>query len=84
MKVAGEMPLGEEGRIGFLVQRDGRDATIAWVTRTMALYRRAVLAPGHFAGTPTYRRSFIRSYCEFKRWLVGVAEIDPDNSRSPS
>ena len=84
MKVAGEMPLGEEGRIGFLVQRDGRDATIAWVTRTMALYRRAVLAPGHFAGTPMYRRSFIRSYREFKRWLAGVTKIDPDTSRRRS
>jgi hypothetical protein len=68
----------EQGRIAFLLQRDGREATIAWVQRTLALYRRAVLAPGHFAGTATYRRSFIESYCDFKRWLGGAREPPSD------
>lgn len=66
--------MSEHGRITFLLRRDGREATITWVVRTLGLYRRAVLAPGHFAGTPAYRRLFIQSYCDFKRWLAGVQD----------
>jgi len=35
----------------------------------MGIYRRAVLDRTHFASLSEYRRLFIRSYLEFKRWL---------------
>lgn len=67
-----EMRLRHEGgRIAFLLARDGLNATIHWVQRTMVIYRRAVLNSAHFAGTAGYRRGFIESYCDFKRWLAG-------------
>ncbi len=59
----------EHGRIAFLLQRDGRDATVRWVRSTLRIYRRAVLNKRHFAGTPYYRYRFIGAYCDFKRWL---------------
>ena len=67
--------MGEErGRIEFLVRRDGLMAAVAWVDRTMRIYRRAVLDKRHFASTSEYRRKFIEAYCEFKRWLRQVQE----------
>lgn len=59
----------EELRIRFLRQRDGDAATIAWVKRTLAIYRSAVLDKSHHASTVAFRRGYIESYCEFKRWL---------------
>jgi hypothetical protein len=61
---------GERERLAFLVERDGAEAAAEWVRRTMRIYRRALLAPGHFARAPEYRRRFIEAYCEFKRWLA--------------
>lgn len=60
----------EEGRIRFLLERDGPEATVAWVGRTLRIYRAAVLDRSHYASTDSYRRGFIESYCEFKRWLA--------------
>jgi len=60
----------ERMRIGFLVARDGEAAAAAWVRRTLAIYRRAVLDPRHFASTPDYRRRFLRSCADFRRWLA--------------
>ena len=64
--------MSEEGRIAFLVQRDGRDAALEWVSRTRRIYRRAILNGRHHASTQEYRRKFIESYCDFKRWLSKV------------
>jgi hypothetical protein len=67
--------MGEEpGRIEFLVRRDGVDAAVVLVDRTMRVYRRAVLDKRHFASASEYRRKFIEAYCEFKRWLRRVQE----------
>lgn len=60
----------ERQRLGFLVERDGTEAAEKWARRTMQIYRRAVLTPRHFASMAQYRRRFIESYCEFKRWIV--------------
>ena len=57
----------EEGRITFLVQRDGLEAAVGWVSRTMRIYRLAVLNKRHFASNDEYRREFIDAYCDFKR-----------------
>lgn len=59
----------ESQRIAFLVDRDGLAVAVKWVQRTMRLYREAVLDRTGFARTDLYRRGFIQSYCDFKRWL---------------
>ena len=64
--------MSEEGRIALLVQRDGLEAAVEWVSRTLRIYRRAVLDKRHYASTPEYRQRFIESYCDFKRWLASV------------
>jgi hypothetical protein len=66
----------EEHRIGFLVERDGRPATIEWVKRTLGIYRAAVLDKSHFASRNEFRRGFIESYCDFKRWLAAMHAYD--------
>lgn len=60
----------ERFRIGFLVARDGEAAAVAWVRRTLAIYRRAVLEGEHFASTPEYRHLFLASCADFRRWLA--------------
>lgn len=64
------VPVNEKARIELLVRRDGPVAAIQWVRRTLGIYRRAVLDKRHFASTGEYRRAFIESYCQFKRWLT--------------
>ena len=64
--------MNEDHRIRFLLERDGRAATIAWVRRTQGIYRTAVLDKDHFASSELFRRRFIESYCDFKRWLTQV------------
>lgn len=64
----------EAGRIGLLLARDGEEATRDWVHRTLAIYRRAVLNPGHFASTGDYRRRFLASCLDFRRWLRSARE----------
>lgn len=63
----------EQGRIEFLVRRDGVPAAAQWVRRTVGIYRRAVLDPRHHASTKEYRVKFIQSYCSFKSWLSGTS-----------
>jgi hypothetical protein len=60
----------ETSRIEFLLQRDGAAATVIWVRRTLAIYRRALLDRRHFAHTAAYRRKFVASYLELRHWLV--------------
>jgi hypothetical protein len=60
----------EASRIGFLLERDGPAATLIWVRRTLAIYRRSLLDPGHFAHTAEYRLKFLASCLEFRRWLA--------------
>jgi hypothetical protein len=66
----------ESGRIRFLLRRDGLAATLAWVASTMRIYRAAVLDPDHHASSALYRRGYIASYCDFKRWLAHVHACD--------
>jgi len=66
----------EADRIALLVARDGEEATIAWVKRTLAIYRRAVLDPAHFASLPEYRREFLASCADFRRWLAARRRDD--------
>jgi hypothetical protein len=61
--------MSEQARIEFLIERDGLPQATEWVRRTMHIYRRAVLAKGHFAHSQQYRHRFIVAYLEFKKWL---------------
>lgn len=60
----------ESARIEFLLQRDGAEATLIWVQRTVVIYRRALLNRRHFAHLPDYRRKFVTSYLSFRYWLA--------------
>lgn len=60
----------EAARIALLLQRDGLAATLIWVRRTLAIYRRAVLDCGHFAHIAEYRLRFVASCLEFRCWLA--------------
>ena len=60
----------EAGRIAFLLGRDGEAQTLAWVRRTLGIYRRAVLDPRYFASTAGYRRQYLASCADFRRWLA--------------
>jgi hypothetical protein len=61
--------MSEQARIEFLIERDGLTQATEWVRSTMHIYRRAVLAKGHFAHSQPYRHRFIVAYLEFKKWL---------------
>lgn len=71
----------EGGRIQFLLDRDGLEATIAWVRRALRIYRAAVRDKNHFAHSDAFRRRFIHSYRDFKRWLAGVHGHRPSRGR---
>ena len=59
----------EEGnRIQFLIDRDGLDAAIDFVSQTMMLYRKAVVFKRDPCKSRSYRIKFVRSYLEFKRF----------------
>ena len=74
MSVPAQAPRVEAARIAFLLARDGDASTLAWVRRTLGIYRRAVLDPQHFASTPEYRRRFLASCADFRRWLAAHDE----------
>jgi hypothetical protein len=73
----------ETSRIEFLLQRDGAAATLLWVRRTLAIYRRSVLDRRHFAHTAEYRLKFVASFLEFRRWLVANGAYGSRGAASP-
>lgn len=75
MAVLSQPQLSDEGeRIERVLAREGPEGARAWARRTEALYRNAVLNPNHYAHTSEYRRRFIESYLQFKRFaLCGTA-----------
>ena len=74
-------PRVEAARIAFLLERDGDVSTLAWVRRTLGIYRRAVLDSRHFASTE-YRRRFLASCADFRRWLATHDERTHRDERS--
>jgi hypothetical protein len=85
--MANEYACAEVSRIEFLLQRDGAAATLIWVQRTLAIYRRSVPDRRHFAHTAEYRLKFVASCMEFRRWLGangGCASRGAAPPRSPS
>jgi hypothetical protein len=57
-------------RIEFLLNRDGYEATRAWVERTLNIYREAVGKPGQHSADTVYRPLFEKSIAEFEEWLA--------------
>lgn len=64
-------PRPEAERIGFLLQRDGPEASRAWVERTLAIYREALRDPRHYSNDPSYKPLFERAVGELEGWLAG-------------
>ena len=64
----------ERARIARVLSRLGPEQTRTWARRTAALYRTAVLDHEHYAHTAPYRRRFIESYLELKRFAQGGAD----------
>lgn len=64
-------PRPESERIAFLLERDGLEATRAWVERTIAIYRRALADPKHYANDSSYKPRFERAVRELEEWLSG-------------
>lgn len=60
---------GEEERIRFLIERDGREAARHWVREMLETYQTAVNTPGSHASTKYYRPDFEQSIREFQQWL---------------
>ncbi len=62
-------------RIKFLIERDGLVTALEWCRQTMKIYRSAVLWHGdinqkpHHASTRGYKKTFILSYLDFKRFI---------------
>lgn len=69
---------GEEERIRFLVERDGRAAARRWVREMRETYRTAVNTPGSHAATKYYRPEFERSIREFEQWLEQEGDLQDE------
>ena len=63
-------PRPESERIEFLLERDGLEATRAWVERTLVIYRHALADPRNYANDPSYKPLFERAVREFEEWLA--------------
>ncbi|MCC6536814.1 MAG: hypothetical protein IT162_04645 [Bryobacterales bacterium] len=83
-RAGGDASAVEQGRIDFLIQRDGVDSAVEWVRRTMQIYRQAVLNKQHFASAPGYRPKFIASYYAFKAWLARIGAEHSPVRKDPS
>ncbi len=64
------MVIKSEGeRIRFLTERDGPEAAMAWVERTLAIYRNALKSSASHASKEHYRPQFEQSISTFEEWL---------------
>ena len=66
----------EKQRLDFIIERDGLVEAVAFAKRTMVVYRQSVLKSQkrgfekpHHASFREFRRKFIQSYCDFKRFI---------------
>lgn len=77
--------MSEKQRLDFIIERDGLAEAVAFAKRTMVIYRKCVLQSQkklnatpkhlrkfdkpHYASFREFRRKFIQSYCDFKRFV---------------
>ena len=66
----------EAVRIAFLLQRDGPEATRAWVERTLQIYETALSHAHSHASDPVYRPLFERAVDEMREWLSRGAPVE--------
>ena len=65
----------ERDRLSLIESMDGKESAIGFARRTLAIYRECLRQDGknsrkfHHASLPQYRRSFILSCLEFRRYL---------------
>jgi hypothetical protein len=59
----------EADRIRLVVERDGLEAAVEWVRRTLQIYVQALDDPANFARAAEYRPRFEQSIREFETWL---------------
>jgi len=59
----------EQFRLEHITLTQGHDAALEFAKRTMVSYRRGVINKRHFASTPKYRRGYIESYLDFKKFI---------------
>ncbi len=72
----------DEGRRFLLLrERDGMDAAVPWVKRTIKLYEEAISRPGHYASMQPYRASFEASLKALKAIITLVEEGRLDEIR---
>ncbi|HEX7043897.1 MAG TPA: hypothetical protein VF203_04715 [Burkholderiales bacterium] len=64
----------ERKRIEFLLQRDGLEATRAWVRRTLDIYRDALRNQAGHAAAPDFRPLFEQAIRDYEEWLRSVEE----------
>jgi len=64
----------ERRRIEFLLQRDGLDATRAWVRRTLDIYRDALRNQASHPAAPDFRPLFEQAIRDYEEWLRSVEE----------
>lgn len=57
------------------MQRDGPEATRAWVRRTLGIYREALANRSSHAATPEFRSLFEEAVREYEAWL---GPVDPN------
>jgi len=57
------------GRIEFILSRDGLEAAISYAKQTLLVYRKALADPNHFATAKKYRRNFIIACIECRDYL---------------
>ena len=74
--------------ITFLCARDGIAGASEYCERTSQIYRRSVLTSRkrghmhvHFASLPEYRRQFIASYLDFKRFALRHRQLSPADQK---
>ena len=72
----------EAGRIDFLLARDGRQATRAWVERTLRMYREELGRPTSYASDAAYRPRFESAVRAFEEWLAGERAMPSRVARS--
>lgn len=72
----------EAERIDFLLARDGRQATRAWVERTLRMYREELGRPTSYVSDAPYRPRFESAVREFEEWLARGAIPAPRAARS--
>jgi len=68
--------MSEKQRLDFIIERDGLIEAVAFAKRTIVIYRKSVLMSRkrgfgrpHHASFREFRRNFIQSYCDFKRFI---------------